>query len=57
VILFLGRQFAGLGAGLVESGALGWADWALLALVPLAAAALAMTTARLTVMHALRKML
>ncbi len=39
------------------SGALGWVDWVLLALVPLAAAALAMITARLTVMHALRKML
>lgn len=57
VILFLGERFAGLGAGLVESGALGWTDWLLLALVPLAAVALAMTTARLTVMHALRKML
>jgi cell division transport system permease protein len=57
VILFLGRRFAGLGAGLVESGALGWTDWVLLALVPLAAAVLAMMTARFTVMHALRKML
>jgi cell division transport system permease protein len=57
VILFLGQQFAGLGAGLVESGALGWADWGLLALVPVAATILAMTTARFTVMHALRKML
>jgi cell division transport system permease protein len=57
VILFLGERFAGLGAGLVESGALGWSDWIVLALVPLAAVALAMTTARLTVMHALRKML
>jgi cell division transport system permease protein len=57
VILFLGRRFAGLGAGLVEQGSLGFSDWALLALVPLAAAVLAMTTARFTVMHALRKML
>jgi cell division transport system permease protein len=57
VILFLGRRFAGLGAGMVESGALGWNDWLLLAMVPVAAALLAMLTARLTVMHALRKML
>jgi len=57
VILFLGRRFAGLGAGMVESGALGWSDWLILAMVPVAAALLAMLTARLTVMHALRKML
>lgn len=56
VILLLGRRFAGLGAGLVEQGALGWSDWALLAAVPVAATFLAMLTARLTVMHALRKM-
>ena len=57
VILFLARRFGGLGAGLVDHGALGWADWVLLALVPVAAAVLAMVTARLTVMHALRRML
>lgn len=57
VILSLGRRFAGLGAGMVSSGALVWTDWLLLALVPLLAAGLAMVTARLTVMHALRKML
>lgn len=57
VILSLGRRFAGLGAGMVSSGALVWSDWLLLALVPLLATLLAMMTARLTVMHALRKML
>ena len=57
VILFLGRRFAGLGAGLVDHGSLGPTDWLLLAMVPLAAAVLAMVTARFTVMHALRKML
>lgn len=57
VIFFLGRRFAGLGAGLVDSGALGFWDWLVLALVPVLAALLAMITARLTVMHALRKML
>ncbi|WP_052117960.1 cell division protein FtsX [Novosphingobium pentaromativorans] len=57
VIFALGRRFAGLGAGLVDNGALIWSDWLLLALVPLLATLLAMVTARLTVMHALRKML
>ena len=57
VILSLGRQFSGLGAGMVSSGALVWTDWFLLALVPLLATGLAMMTARLTVMHALRKLL
>ncbi len=57
VIMFLGRRFAGLGAGMVDSGALTWSDWLLLAAVPVAAAILAMFTARFTVMHALRKML
>ena len=57
VVLLLGNRFASLGAGLVSRGALDWLDWALLALVPVVAVLLAMFTARLTVMHALRKML
>jgi cell division transport system permease protein len=57
VVLFLGRRFAGLGAGMVDNGALGPTDWALLALVPVLSTLLAVLTARLTVMRALRKML
>ncbi|GGC36923.1 cell division protein [Novosphingobium marinum] len=57
VILFLGRRFAGLGAGMVDGGALGVTDWLLLALVPIVSVLLAMATARVTVLHALRKML
>ena len=57
VILFLGQRFATLGAGLVNSGALGPADWLWLAAIPLAAIGLAMLTARLTVVATLRKML
>lgn len=57
VIGFFARRFAGLGAGLVDSGAFAWTDWALLALVPVAAVALAVLTVRVTVMDALRKML
>ena len=57
ITLLLGQRFAGLGAGLVLGGALGWEDWLLLGLVPLAGVALAMSTARLSVLSALRKML
>lgn len=57
VVLFLGQRFGGLEAGLVQSGALGWIDWVLLAFVPVAGLVLAMLTARITVLRALRKML
>jgi cell division transport system permease protein len=56
-VLFLGRRFASLGAGLVDSGALVWSDWLLLGLVPLIAVVLAMLTARLSVISALRRLL
>lgn len=56
-VLMLGRQFGALGAGLVSGGALGWIDWILLALVPVAGVVLAMLTARWTVVRTLRKML
>jgi cell division transport system permease protein len=57
VVLFLGRRFASLGAGMVDRGALGWMDWLLLALVPVVAVLVAMLTARITVLRSLRKML
>jgi len=57
VVLFLGRRFASLGAGLVNGGALGWIDWLLIALIPVIGVALAVITARLTVMRTLRRML
>lgn len=56
-VLFLGQRFSGLEAGLVDSGALDWFDWLLLALIPIAGVLLAMITARQTVVSALRKML
>ena len=56
-IMLLGEQFAALGSGLVSGGGLGPVDWGLIIAVPLAAIVLAMLTARLTVMVALRKML
>jgi len=57
VVLFLGRQFAGLGAGLVDSGALGLLDWTVLALIPVAGLVLAVLTARITVLRTLVRML
>lgn len=56
-IFVLGRQFAALGSGLVAGGALGPVDWIAIGLVPLAGVMLAMLTARLTVVGALRRML
>ena len=53
----LGRQFAGLGSGMVTGGALGPVDWGLLAAIPAIAVILAMLTARMTVLSALRRML
>jgi cell division transport system permease protein len=56
-VLLLSRQLAGLGAGLATGGSLGWADWLVLALVPVGGVLVAMATARMTVIRALRKML
>jgi cell division transport system permease protein len=56
-ILLLGRQFARLGSGMVAGGGLGAAEWALLAAIPLIGIVLAMLTARITVLSALRRML
>lgn len=56
-ISFLGAQFAALESGMASGAALGVADWALIACIPLAAVALALFTARMTVMRSLGKML
>lgn len=56
-MLLLGRQFAALGSGMVAGGELGTVDWLLLAAIPLAGVAVAVLTARLTVLSALRRML
>ena len=57
VVWLLGQRLENLGAGLVSTGALGPLDWAVLALVPLAGLLLAVITARITVMRALKRML
>ena len=56
-IMLLGRQFAGLGSGMVAGGGLDTIDWSLLAAIPLTGILLAMLTARLTVLSALRRIL
>ncbi|WP_373487916.1 cell division protein FtsX [Blastomonas sp.] len=57
VLLLLGRAAAQLDSGLVAAGTLAWQDWALLALVPIGGIALAVLTARVTVLRALRNKL
>ena len=57
VILLLGERFDALGSGLAGGTGLSWADWLVLALVPLVVTALATFTARTAVLRALRRML
>ena len=49
--------FARLGSGMVAGGSFGAFDWAVLAALPLLGIVLAMLTARITVLSALRRML
>jgi Cell division protein len=56
-LALLGRQFARLGSGMIAGGSFGLTDWAVLAALPLLGIVLAMLTARLTVLAALRRML
>ena len=53
----MATQFAALDSGLVSGGELETSDWLVLALVPAGAVALAVVTARYTVLASLRKML
>jgi cell division transport system permease protein len=56
-VFLLGRQFAALGSGMVAGGGLALADWFAIAAIPLAGVLIAMLTARVTVLAALRRML
>ena len=56
-IFALGRQFAGLGSGMVSGAVLRWPDWIAIAAIPMLGVGLAVLTARLTVLAALRRML
>jgi cell division transport system permease protein len=57
VILLLGQQFTALGSGMMSGGGLGLIDWILIALIPILGVVIAMLTARVTVVAALRRML
>jgi len=56
-VLVLRREFAALGSGMVSAGGLTWLDWLVLAGIPFAGIALAVLTARFTVLRALGRML
>lgn len=57
IVLIFARQFAALNSGVVGSGGLTWIDWVLIVLVPVGGVVIAVFTARLTVLTALRRML
>ncbi|MEP2101035.1 MAG: FtsX-like permease family protein [Parasphingorhabdus sp.] len=57
IILLLGIQLSALGSGLVQSLGLSWYSWLIIGAVPILGMVLAMVTARMTVMGALRKIL
>lgn len=57
MVLLLGRRITGLGSELMGSVALPLGGWVLLILLPLAGTALAMGTARLTILNALGRIL
>ncbi|EDL49619.1 ABC transporter permease [Erythrobacter sp. SD-21] len=56
-VLLLGRQFSALQSGMVAGGSLSTLDWIAIAFVPLFAIAIAVYTARMTVLSSLRKTL
>jgi cell division transport system permease protein len=56
-ILLLGRQFAGLGSALVAGGGLTQMDWIIIATIPILGVILAVVTARMTIISALRQIL
>ena len=56
-VLLLGRQFSALQSGMVAGGSLSALDWIAIAFVPLFAIAIAVYTARMTVLSSLRKTL
>ncbi len=56
-IVVLSGQFSSLGSGMAAGAVLGWTDWLVIALIPIGGVVLAVVTARLTVLSALRRML
>ena len=56
-VFLLGRQFAALGSGMVAGGGLDTGDWITIGAIPATGVLIAMVTARMTVLSALRRML
>lgn len=57
IILLLGMQLSALGSGFMQSLGLSWYSWLIIGTVPILGMILAMVTARMTVMGALKKIL
>ena len=57
VMLLVAGQFAALDSGMVEGGGFDWRDWLVISAIPIAGILIAIMTARMTVMSALRRML
>ncbi|MDG6079298.1 cell division protein [Erythrobacter litoralis] len=56
-LTLMARQFSALDSGMISAGGLSGTDWAILALLPLCAVAIAVYTARMTVLSSLRRIL
>jgi cell division transport system permease protein len=56
-VWLLGQQFAALDSGMIGGGGLDWADWLVIAAIPLGGVLLALVTGRITIGYALRSML
>lgn len=56
-LLLIGLRLSAVGSELLSSSMFGWSDWAIIAALPFAGAALATVSARLTVIRALRRSL
>lgn len=57
VLIIVGQSIEAVGAGLIANASLGWVDWLLVLLVPIAGIGLAIFSARVTVMRALARIL
>ncbi|MEP3225183.1 MAG: FtsX-like permease family protein [Parasphingorhabdus sp.] len=57
IVFLLGMQISALGSGLVQSLGLSWYSWLIIGIIPILGMILAMVTARMTVMGALKKIL
>ena len=57
VLLLVASQFAALESGMVKGGGFDWRDWLIVGAIPVAGVLIAIMTARMTVISALRRML